>query len=227
MKFLLFLFTILIFSAGCVMGFSNQNRHISEEYSKVYIPAATDTSVYAGNSSRLSHAVRALLATRSDIHFTALEQARWALQIKILDRKQSISIVDNCANPGTPTVASGAYSCAAIHPELTSGNPSAPTSFNQPAVSPQSESIYLVVLVKAIDLNTGAVIWSKPYGSNIPAAAFNEIGDTGDKRTITYLQNTPDMHPLRYQETVENAVQSIATNIATDIQNQIFSNTPH
>lgn len=219
-------FTSLIFQTSCVIGFSNGQRHIAEEYANVYIPAANDVSVTAGNSTRLSSAVRKLLARRSDLHLVALKKARWALQIKILDRKQTIVAVDNCSNPGTPNVASGAYSCAAIHPELTTPNTSSPTSFNQPAISPQSESIALVVSVKAIDLNTGKTMWSKLYAGDLPPAVFNEIGDVGDGRTMTYLQNTPDMHPLRYQEAVDGAVQSFASAIAEDIQTQIFSNTP-
>lgn len=222
-----FLWAMPCLLAGCVVGFSNREKHIPEDYKKIYAPAAKDTSVYAGNSSKLSLAVRARLAKRSDISLTNLQNARWALQIKILDRKQSIIAVDSCANPGTPNVASGAYSCAAIHPEMAGGSSNAPTSLSQPSVSPQSEQIALVVMVKAIDLNTGKIFWSKFYKDSIPAAVFNEIGDNGDGRTMVYLQDTPDLHALRYQEAVDNAVESFANAIADDIETQIFTQIPH
>lgn len=225
--FALTLTTNLFFLTSCVVGFSNRENHISPEYKNVYIPAANDASVFSGNSSRISQSVRSLLAMRSDLHFTKLENARWALQIKVLDRKQSIAVVDTCSNPGTPNVASGAYSCSVIHPELTSSNTNLPMSFNQPYVSPNTESLSLVVLVKAIDLNSGKTLWAKTYSaSNIPPIVFDEIGDVGDGRTKIYLQNTPDLHALRYQEAVDNAVQAFGTAIATDVQAMVFSVKP-
>jgi len=196
-------------------------------YSKIYVPAANDSSVYSGNSSRLSYAVRNVLANRTDIDLTDVENARVALQIKIIDRQQTITAVDSCKNAnGTPTVASGAFTCTLIHPELTGGDPSQPTSFNQPSVSPSQESLYLVVDAKAIDLNNGKVLWNKRYyAANIPPAVFNEIGDT-DSRTMAYMSNKPDMHGLRYQEAVDNAVQAFSNAIANDLQNALFASLP-
>lgn len=226
---LLFFIVISIFFNSCVIGFSNMQNHVPEEFSNVYVPSVKDTSIYAGNSSRLSQAVRQRLALRTDIHMTNLQNARWALQIKILDRTQSIVAVDSCKNPSTPTVASGAYLCTSIHPELTNTTntpTTSPTSFNQPSISPSQEKISLNVEVKAIDLNSGATMWAKLYSaSNIPAVVFNEIGDT-DGNTIKYTQWTPDLHVLRYQEAIDNTVKSYSDAIAADIQTMIFASMP-
>ena len=173
----------------------------------------------------MSAAIREILAHRTDIQLTPLSQARLALQIQILDRVQSIVAVDSCQNPGTPYVASFAYSCSFIHPELTNSNPNllAPTSFNQPSISPNSENIYLVVDAKAVDLNTGHILWAKHYyANNIPVVVFNEIGDT-DNRTSSNMANKPQLHGLRYQEAIDNAVQSFSNAIAADLQNSLFS----
>lgn len=226
---LLISFIAAVYFNGCVVGFRNMQNHIPEEFSNVYVPSAKDVSIYSGNSSRLSQSIRQKLALRTDIRLTNLQNARWALQIKVLDRQQSIVAVDSCKNPSTPSVASGAYICTKIHPELTnttSATSSAPTSFNQPSVSPSQENLSLSVEAKAIDLNNGATIWAKLYtASNIPAVVFNEIGDT-DGNTIKYTQWNPDLHTLRYQEAIDNAVKSYSEAIANDIQTMIFSAMP-
>ena len=213
------------FLQACTVGFGNASRHVPSEFSRLYIPAAKDHSPYGGNASRLSQAVRERLARRSDLILTDLHHARWALSITVLDRVQTVQSIDDCNNPGTPTVANGAYECSKIHPELTGGDESLPHSFVQPSLSPDDESMSLVVLVKAIDLNTGKLLWSKRYeDSNIPAVVFNEIGDTGDGRVLTYMQNLPDMHALRYQESVDNAVSNYSQAIAKDIENLVLEN---
>ncbi|KAB8033422.1 hypothetical protein [Fluviispira multicolorata] len=216
------IFVLSIISNSCIIGFSNMHNHIPEEYAKVYLPAAHDFSIYGGNSSRLSFAIRNKLSERTDISFTNLENARWALQINILDRIQSITAVDSCKNPSTPNTASGAYSCAKIHPEALDSKTSTPYAFNKPTISPATEQLSLVVEVKAFDLNSGKVMWAKRYAaSNISPAVFNEIGDT-DGRTLNYMQQTPDLHALRYQEAVDNAVKAFSTAIAADVQETIF-----
>lgn len=148
--------------------------------------------------------------------------------MKVLDRKQSITAVDSCANAaGTPYVGNGAFSCEQIHPELTGRNSSLPSSFNQPSISPSSEGLFLVVEAKAIDLNNGKILWAKRYyAANVTSAVFNEIGDNGDGRTLAYMANKPDMHGLRYQEAVDSAVQAFSNSIAADIQAGLFANLP-
>jgi hypothetical protein len=220
----------LIFSLqGCLLGFTNAQRHIPKEFFNVYVPAAQDVSIYGGNSSRLSVAVRQKLAERTDLNLTSLQKARWAMKVTVLNRVQSIVAVDSCKNPSTPTVASGAFTCTAIHPEFTttqSQNTSRPTSFNQPSVSPSQERISLVVQVRAIDLKTGAILWTSLYtADNIPPVVFNEIGDT-DGSTMKYMQWTPDLHALRYQETVDAAVQAFSNAIALNLQADLFSYLP-
>lgn len=216
-----------LLAPGCTVGFSNASQRVPGAYSKIYIPAANDSSLFAGQAARLSEAVRTLLANRNDVRITGLEDARFALRIQILSRQQSIVSVDSCNNAsGTPQVANGAYNCVDIHPELT-GNPGLPTSFNQPAVSPNQEQVNLVVLAKAIDLNDGHVLWQKTYnGRNMAAAGFQEIGDKGDGRTLTYMANKPDLHGLRYQEALDNAVQTMSSAIAADIQNSLLAALP-
>lgn len=219
----------IIFNS-CTTGFSNKQNHIPEEFSNLYVPSAKDTSIYSGNANRLSQSIRQKLSLRSDINLTNLQKARWALQIKILDRNQSIIAVDSCTNPSTPNVASGAYLCSAIHPELNETNTNStskpPTSFNQPSVSPSQEKLSLVVEVKAIDLNNGATMWAKLYSANnIPSIVFDEIGDT-DGNVKKYTQWTPDLHVLRYQEIIDSTVKSYSDAIATDILSMIFSTMP-
>ncbi len=210
---------------SCVMGFSNAHNHVPVMFSKVYMPAANDGTIYSGNSSRLSASIRTFLAGRSDVELTSLDEARMALQVKILDRQQSITAVDSCNNPGTSYVGSLAYNCMNIHPDVTPGGSStAPVSINQPSVSPSSESLYLVVDVRAIDLNNGKVLWSKRYFSN--AVSFNEIGDPGDNRTMNAMVNTPQLHGLRYLEAIDNAVQTYSDTIAADLTSTLFASLP-
>lgn len=227
MKILSYFILILLFMNGCVVGFSNSQNRIPVLYSKIYVPAANDTSVYSGNSSRLSYAIRSVLANRTDLQLTSLEEARVALQVKILDRLQSITAVDSCKNAGG-TVASGAFSCMQIHPEITPGGSSnAVTSFNQPSVSPSSESLALVVDAKAIDLNSGRILWAKRYfANNISPVVFNEIGDIDSGRTMSAMAQKPDLHGLRYQEAVDNAVLAFSNTIAVDLQKGLFSSFP-
>ncbi|WP_397600664.1 hypothetical protein [Silvanigrella sp.] len=227
MKHFVFLIAIIsLILNSCAVGFSNKQRYIPEEFSKVYIPSAKDSSIYSGNSSRLSQSVRQKMALRTDIQMTDLENARWALQIKILDRKQSIVAIEDCKNPSTASVASGAFKCSLIHPELNNSSTTSPTSFNQPTKSPSQEKISLVVQVKAIDLNSGATMWAKQYAANnIPEVVFNEIGDT-DGNTLKYMQWTPDLHVFRYQEAINNAVKSFSEAISSDIQTMIFESMP-
>jgi hypothetical protein len=170
--------------------------------------------------------VRDLLSKRTDIKLVPVNEARWALQMTILDRQQTIVAVDDCTNTGNPTVGSGAFLCTTIHPEIFNENTSLPTSFNQPSVSPSQESISLVVSVRAIDLNNGQVMWAKLYNGQVPPVVFNEIGDTGDRITMTQLQNMPDLHAMRYQEVVESAVQTYSQAIAADIENLVFTSFP-
>ena len=222
--FIILFISILVHS--CVVGFSNKKNHVPEEFSKVYIPSAKDSSIYSGNSSRLSQSVRQKIALRTDIQMTNLEEARWALQIKVFDRKQSIVAIDDCRNPSTATVASGAFKCSSIHPELSDSKTTDPTSLNQPTKSPSQEKISLVVQVKAIDLNSGATIWAKRYtAGNIPEIIFNEIGDK-DGNTVKYTQWTPDLHVHRYQEAINNAVKAFSDSIASDVQTMIFESMP-
>ena len=74
----------------------------------MYIPAAIDKSSYSGNASRLSQAIRQKLALNSDLNITPAEGARWAIEIKIIDRPQEIVSIDDCLNPATTTVGNGA-----------------------------------------------------------------------------------------------------------------------
>lgn len=212
---------------SCTFGFSNARTHIPQKYNLVYLPAANDASVYAGQSARLTFAVRDRLARSTDLQFTSIKKANWALEIKIQDKTQLIQVVDTCNNPGNPTVASGAYFCSVIHPEITTGNPNTtqPHSFNQPSVSPRTESTMLHVQVRAIDLKTGAILWAKNYSEkNLTIQIFNEIGDPGDGRTMTNMQNTPNLHALRYREAVDRSVALLSDQISQDILNLIFLN---
>lgn len=225
MKWSYYLVFLIYFLSSCTVGFTNSRAHVPKAFTALYIPAAQDGSVYAGQSSRLSFAVRDRLSRNTDFRFTSLDKARWAVEIKILDRTQKIETADTCNNPGNPTVASGAYTCAIIHPEITSGNPNTtqPHSFNQPSVSPSTESIMLQVQVRAIDLNTGAIIWAKNYSKqNLQVQTFNEIGDPGDGRTMTNMQYTPALHALRYREAIDKSVELLSDQIAIDIQNLVF-----
>lgn len=214
------------FLQGCVVGFSNKKNHIAEEFANVYLPAATDKSVYSGNASRLSQAIRQKLALNSDLNITSANEARWAIEIKIVDRQQNIVSIDDCSNPATTTVGNGAFKCAAIHPEIADPQTTLPKSFNHPSKSPAQERVSLVVEARAVDLNDGRVIWAKRYSqANIKPTTFHEIGDT-DGSTVKYMQWTPDLHVLRYHETLENAIKTYAEAISSDVYSMIITAMP-
>jgi len=211
------------------MGFSNALTHIPQEFNKIYLPSAHDDSIYGGQSSRLSFSIREYLSHHTDFEFTSLSKARWALDVKIINKTQKIEIVDTCNNPGNPIVASGAYFCSIIHPEITTGDPNTPLpqSFNQPSLSPNTESTMLYVQVRAIDLKTGATMWAKNYSDkNLPIQVFSEIGDPGDGRTITNMKRNPNLHALRYREAIDRSVQILSDRISEDIKNVIFAYFP-
>lgn len=217
---------ILFCTNACVVGFDNSQKRIPKDFASLYFPSAVDSSISGGNSSRLSSAIRQKLLQRSDINLTDIQHARWALQVKILDREQSIVAVDTCKNPTTPSVASGAFSCTAIHPKFSTTKDAKPYAFNKPSISPAKERLSLVVESKAIDLNSGQTIWAKRYfANNVPAIVFDEIGDT-DGNTVKYMQQTPDLHSLRHQEVIENAVLAFSQTIAKDILNTLFKSFP-
>lgn len=224
---ILFSLLILCFALqACTFGFSNARIHIPNSHLKVYIPAAKDASIYGGQSSRLTFAIRERLSHTTDLQFTDLKSAKWALDVKIIDKTQKIEIVDTCNNPGNPIVASGAYFCSVIHPEFTTGNPdtSRPMSFNQPYVSPNMESTILTVQVRALDIDTGKIMWAKNYSDkNLTKQIFNEIGDPGDGRTITNMKDSPNLHALRYREAIDVSVQILSDRIAQDVQNLIYA----
>lgn len=226
-KYNILFFTLLIsFCQSCVVGFSNKKNHISEEFANVYIPAAIDKSSYSGNASRLSQAIRQKLALNSDLNITPAEEARWAIEIKIIDRPQEIVSIDDCLNPATTTVGNGAFKCSSIHPEIANPNTTLPKSFNHPTKSPAQEKVSLIVETQAVDLNDGKVIWAKRYSANnITPITFNEIGDT-DGNTIKYMQWTPDLHVLRYQETLDNAIKTFSEAISADIYSLITTAMP-
>ncbi len=224
----LLLCQLAFFLTGCTVGFANNRIATDENYARLYFPSAIDNSISAGNSSRLSYAVRQELSKHSDITLTSLNQARLALTMKIINRKVEILSVDSCKNPGTPTVGNGSFNCSLIHPEQVSGSSQAPSSFSQPSISPSQESIGLVISAKLIDLNDGKVLWAKTYDlKNTPSYVFNEIGDSGDNRTIVNMAKVPQLHGLRHQEAIEHGVAQFSKQIAQDIVENIYKSINH
>ncbi|MBX9703553.1 MAG: hypothetical protein K2X39_05315, partial [Silvanigrellaceae bacterium] len=110
-----FITLLPLFLTSCTVGFSNSLRQLDSRYAKIFIPSAYDSSSFGGQASRLSMAVRTLLSKKTDIEISDLDEARWAISIKIMQRNQLVTQVDDCINTSskaTQTVGNGSILCS-------------------------------------------------------------------------------------------------------------------
>ncbi len=219
--FFTFLLCSFFLFNSCQVTFLNGWNNIPEEFHNIYLPSVVDESNLGGNSIRLSNAIRKNLAKRTDVNLVSIDNARIGLWIHILNRKQTIVSVDNCQNPGSPTVGSGAFACSEIHPNIVNRNDASFDSMTQPAQSANTESLVFTYQWKIIDLSSGEILFSEKATTS--GTSFNEIGDNGDGRTLAYVQKNPQLHALRYQEIVDDTVKNIAESIAADMEGKIVT----
>ena len=187
--------------SGCVVRLTNSERSVDTSFRKIYLPAATDISARGGHAGRLSAAVRRAFALDTRFELTSLEDARWALDVQIKDSMLAAAKTEEC-KLGTEVLASGSYACTQVL-----------ENFNQPEISSEEEQLLLDIDVRAIDLNTGKSLRSLRF-EKVASGAFPVVGDADIRAR---LRATPELHALRYVENVDNATDTIASNIAAQI----------
>jgi hypothetical protein len=217
--------------SGCVIGFTNAEVGLESTFRRLYVPSATDSSVRGGQAARVSGAVRRALSRDTRFTLTSLDEARWAIDIRLADRRQVTTKISDspCVkqDDGTHTgvVASRSYNCGAnALPRLKDpkdpslgetgtldNNSRASLVENVPSLSSEKETIHLSFFVRIIDLETGQVFSS--FKTNLPA----EFDVVGSDEIQGRLAATPEIHALRYVDNMDTAVEGIGSQVATQI----------
>ena len=201
---------LVVVTGGCAVHFANAERQVPSGYRKIYLPSATDKTTTTGHASRVSRALRRQLSLDTRYELTSWQEARWALDISVVEASTSVGRVATCLK-GVGTLASGAVDCGRL-------------SFHQARVSAEEETMGLKILARAIDLTDGKVLFSKTY----PMTQVYAV--VGDADTQTNLKGTPQLHALRYLENRDDAVsqmgEQVAAQISADLMTMPFLNAP-
>lgn len=205
MKIALLLVCTVLFS-GCAIRFANADRRLDSSFRKIYVPSATDMSTTGGNSGKLSMELRKLLALDTRFELVGIEKARWALDIEVLDRKKTVVKIGECLEGRESQIAGQAFNCKEVL-----------GTFNQATAGSEEEAVHLSVRARAVDLNSGKTMFTKNY------AASSTYRVVGSAETEVAIQRTPQLHSLRYQENLDNAVSGSASSIASQIAADILS----
>lgn len=210
---LILLLSFLLGIAGCVVRFRNSEQGLNSSFRRIYLPASTDTSTYGGASARVSYAVRRAMSLRTEISLVALDEARVALDLQILSRSRVTSEQLECSSDETVRnsqfLASGAVPCRTER------------GFAQAEISAESERQNMTVQARAVDLNTGQVLFTRNFdlASGYPIVS-------ADEDVKVQLRSVPEYHALRYMENADKAVQSMANQVASQIVGSILSLDP-
>ncbi|MEN9826979.1 MAG: hypothetical protein RI953_2724 [Pseudomonadota bacterium] len=200
----------LISLPGCIYRLANLERMPSTNPRTLYIRPIDDNTSRAGQAPKLMGALRRLLTQDRAFILTDLETARWGLEIRILESGRSIIRVEKC-DQGNEILASGAVPCGRV----SAGG-------KLPDISAEEEVSQMSVDARAIDLQTGAVLFNLQL-PNLTTGAYNIVGD-GTVRAS--MSNAQGLHALRYMENSANAVESLANTAAARIYEQLVNLSP-
>lgn len=201
---------VLFITSGCIYNFANRERMGPTQPKTLYLSPVKDFTARSTQSGKLMAALRRLLTQDRQFILTDLKTARWGVDIQIIEGGRAITRVEKC-DQGNEILASGAVPCGKVA-----------ASGKLPDVSAEEEVAQLSVDARAIDLQSGAVLFQIRL-QNLNSGAYNIVGD-GTVRAS--LSNSQDLHVLRYMENSENAIESIAATAAARIYEQLVSIPP-
>lgn len=200
----LFLFAFAI--SSCVVRFANSEQGLSENYRRVYLPAAIDNTSRGGVAARVAFAIRKQLSLRTEITLVPIEEARLALDIEIRNHTRASTSQADCEEllkeDPNARVASEAFSCK---DDL---------SFGRAQVSAEGETITLDVLARAVDLNNGSVFFARSF---LVSRSFPVVHDEIAERKRLAEAKLPQYHALRYLENADDTALSLGYTIADKI----------
>ncbi|MFZ9519621.1 MAG: hypothetical protein ACO3A4_04010 [Silvanigrellaceae bacterium] len=197
-------------SSACIYRLANLERVPSNTPRTLYIRPVNDNTSRAGQAPKLMAALRRLVTQDRSFILTDLETARWGLEVRIVASGRSITRVEKC-DQGNEILASGAIPCSRVA-----------AAGNLPDISAEEEVSQMSVDAKAIDLQTGAVLFNLQM-PNLTTGAYNIVGD-GTVRAS--MSNAQGLHALRYMENSDSAVDSLASTAAARIYEQLVSLSP-
>ncbi len=198
---------------GCAVSFTNSQQRISPEFRRVYVPAATDNTTSGGNSLRISRTVRRKLAQNTQFELVPIEEARWGIDIRIVERRIAITAVEVCTNANR-TIAAGAVQCD--DPEF---------QVRLPQKVADQEGINMIAEINTVDLRTGQIIHRSQVDLKGTDAPYWVVADkNGDGARIrTSLTSTREIHSMRYLENVDAAVERAGEKIAAQVTSMMMS----
>ncbi len=198
---------------GCAVSFTNSQQRISPDFRRVYLPAATDNTTSGGNSLRISRSVRRKLAQNTQFELVSIEDARWGIDIRIIERRVAITAVEVCTNANR-TIAAGAVQCD--DPEFL---------VRLPQKVADQEGINMTAEISTVDLRTGQTVRRSQVDLKGIDAPYWVVADkNGDGARIrTSLTSTREIHSLRYLENVDAAVERAGERIAAQVTSMMMS----
>ena len=209
-QFPLFVLALILLAPACVYRFANSERYLSPQPRTLFISSVIDTTSRAGQSARLMAALKRLLAQDRSFIITDLKTARWGLELQITAASRAITRVEKC-DQGNEVLASGSANCAQIR-----------ANGKLPDISAEEEIAQITVQARAIDLETGAVL----FQSNLPNLTTGPYPVVGDCSVRASLSNKQSLHTLRYLENSENASEALAQIAAQRIYEQLIGIPP-
>lgn len=199
-----------LFNSACVYRFANQDRQLSLQPKTIYVSPVVDTTARAGQAAKLMNALRRKLTHDRAFIMTDLQTARWGLELQIIESGRSITRVEKCTQ-GNEVLGGGAVPCSQVA-----------TSGRLPDISAEEEVAKLTIDARAIDLQTGTLLFQTRL-ADLSSGAYNIVGD-GTVRSS--LSNATDLHALRSMENRDNAIEAIANAAAARIYDQLISIPP-
>lgn len=193
--------------SSCVFRFANAERNIDALYRRIYLPAANDYGTHGGVSARVSQAVRRALALDTRFSLVPASEARVAVDVAILDSRRVTTKVLECKSDDD-VVASDSRSCRNLKDD-----------FSAPDASAEQESTVVDLRVRLVDLGDGRLLFNRTL-PNVSSGAYDLVG-TADTRKG--LEDTPQLHALRYVENVDAAYARVGEVVAAQVVSALLS----
>jgi hypothetical protein len=193
-------FFLLTFSLyGCVFRFTNDVSHLATaQPESVYLPAAQDVSEEGGQSLRISKAVRRAIALDTRFVLSSKENARVALDLKIVSGKRTAVEIKECKQ-GTEDLAGGSRNCKDLK-----------NDFRFPNAASEKERRVITLRARVIHLQTGKVINQSDF-KDVSSGDYEVVGADAEKGE---LSATPELHALRYLENNDAAVDRMGNTLS-------------